>query len=319
MDYIIFDLEWNQSNAAAHKKEENLPFEIIEIGAVKLNENRDMISEFSELIKPQLYHEMHYITSKLIHLQMQELEKGKPFVEVMNRFLDWCGDDCIFCSWGPLDLLELQRNMRYYDMKPLSTVPIKFYDIQKLFSIAYEDKKSRRSLEYAIDMLDIRKDIPFHRAFSDAYYTAEIFDKIEDPDVLELYSFDTFSVPTTKEEEVHIRFKGYDKYITRKFDDKGALLEDKDIMTTHCCRCGKNLKKKVKWYSPNGKHYYAVSYCFRHGYMKSKLRIRKAEDGGIYAVITDKSISQEEAMQLKEKSQKLVEEKIMKKEASKIK
>ena len=78
MDYIIFDLEWNQSSHPGEVDENGntLPFEIVEIGAVKLNENRDMIGEFSELIKPQIYHEMHYITSKLIHLQMKQLEKG---------------------------------------------------------------------------------------------------------------------------------------------------------------------------------------------------------------------------------------------------
>ena len=314
MDYIIFDLEWNQSNTTANKEGENLPFEIIEIGAVKLNDNRDMISEFSELIKPQIYHEMHYITSKLIHLQMEELEKGKPFVEVVNRFLEWCGDDCLFCTWGPLDLLELQRNMKYYGMKPLSDRPIKYYDVQKLFSIAYEDKKSRRSLEYAIDMLNIKKDIPFHRAFSDAYYTAKIFDNIEDPSVLQKVYFDTFTIPETKKEEVHIVFDDYAKYISRKFADKCELLQEKGVMTTRCYLCKRNLKKKIKWFSPNGKHYYAVSYCFRHGFMKSKLRIRKAEDGGVYAVKTSKMISPEEARKISEKRDQIKEIKIQKKE-----
>mgnify|MGYP003334168978 CR=1 FL=1 len=50
----------------------------------------------------------------------------------MEAFLDWCGDDSIFCTWGSLDLLELQRNMKYYNLPPLSTKPIKYYDIQKL-------------------------------------------------------------------------------------------------------------------------------------------------------------------------------------------
>ena len=144
MNYIIFDLEWNQSSGAERQDANGrtLPFEIVEIGAVKLNESRDMIGEFSELVKPQIYHEMHYITSKLIHLQMKQLEKGRPFVEVMEQFLEWCGEDCMFCTWGPLDLLELQRNMEYYGMEPLSDRPVKYLDIQKLFSIAYEDKKS---------------------------------------------------------------------------------------------------------------------------------------------------------------------------------
>lgn len=307
MDYIIFDLEWNQSSHPGEVDENGntLPFEIVEIGAVKLNENRDMIGEFSELIKPQIYHEMHYITSKLIHLQMEQLEKGRPFSEVMEEFLEWCGDDCIFCTWGPLDLLELQRNMRYYGMLPLSDKPIKFYDIQKLFCIAYEDKKSRRSLEYAIDMLGIHKDIPFHRAFSDAYYTAQVFDMIEDPAVLEKVSFDTFILPDSLENEVKIRFMDYEKHISRIFKDKSHLLNDKEITDIKCFHCKRSLKKKMKWFTPNGKHYYSVAYCLRHGYTKSKLRVRKAENGGVYGVKTSKSVSNEEAKQIKEKAKNL--------------
>lgn len=314
MNYIIFDLEWNQSSRSDNSSdtdhdERPLPFEIVEIGAVKLNESRDMISEFSELIKPQIYHEMHYITSKLIHLQMKQLEKGKPFLEVMEQFLEWCGEDCIFCTWGPLDLLELQRNMEYYNLPPLSDRPIRYLDIQKLFSIAYEDKKSRRSLEYAIDMLGIHKDIPFHRAFSDAYYTAQVFDMIEDPEVLEKVSFDTFTLPDCKEKEIYIKFSDYDKYISRTFPDKSKLMNDKEITDVKCFRCGKSLKNKMKWFSPNGKHYYTVAHCFRHGYTKSKLRIRKGEHGGTYTVKTSKCISSEDAKLIKEKAKALKEDK----------
>lgn len=312
MDYIIFDLEWNQCPSSSTDKEEKLPFEIVEIGAVKLNENREMVSEFSELIKPQIYHEMHYITSRLVHLQMEELEKGKPFKEVMERFLEWAGDDCLFCTWGTLDLLELQRNMAYYSMPPLSDRPLRYYDIQKLFSLAYEDGKSRRTLEYAIDMMNIKKDIPFHRAFSDAYYTAKVFDNIEDPDVLEKYSYDTYSVPKTKEQEIYVVFNGYDKYISRLFKDKSALMACKDISCTRCYKCKRNIKKKVNWFTPNGKHYYAVSSCFRHGLMKSKIRVRKA-DGGVYAVKTDKYITKDDMKKLIEKRNKIEEAKKAKK------
>ena len=79
MEYIVLDLEWNQSNTGKEDAVEKLPFEIIEIGAIKLNKERVMVSEFNELIKPQVYHEMHKITSKLIHIQMQELERGRPW------------------------------------------------------------------------------------------------------------------------------------------------------------------------------------------------------------------------------------------------
>ena len=309
MNYIIFDLEWNQGVSHGEKRDKKTPLEIVEIGAVKLNEDREMIGEFSELIKPQIYHEMHNITRKIIHIQMEELEKGKPFEEVMPAFLDWCGEDSLFCTWGTLDLLELQRNMEYYNMKPLSDKPIKYYDIQKLFSLAYEDGKSRRSLEFAIDMLSIKKDIPFHRAFSDAYYTAKVFDKIEDPDVLEKYSFDTYVVPTSLEDEINITFNDYSKIITTTYSDKRNLLDEKRYNTPVCYKCKKRVSKRLKWFSPNGRHYYFVGYCLRHGYMKSKIRIRKAENGGTYAVITNKLITKEQKKELIQKRDEFLQKK----------
>lgn len=298
------DLEWNQGSSS-EPSERLMPFEIIEIGAIKLNNEKKMVGEFNELIKPQVYHEMHKITSKLIHLQMKELAQGQIFQNVMESFREWCGSDYIFCTWGPLDLMELQRNIRYYDLEPISNGPLAFLDVQKLFSIAYEDSKSRRSLEYAIDFLDIEKDIPFHRAFSDAYYTAKVLEKLDDK-VLTYLSYDVFHLPQDKKSEVHVVFDTYAKYISRLFDDKTVAMADKEVSSTRCYYCKKNLKKHLKWFScNNGKHYYAVSYCDVHGFMKSKVRIRKAEDYGVYVVKTDKFISPETVEEIKLKKEKV--------------
>lgn len=292
MNYIVLDLEWNQSSQTAEEAGDSLLFEIIEIGAIKLSENKTMISEFSRLVKPQVYHEMHRITSKLIHMQMQELEKGRPFTEVADDFLKWCGEDYIFCTWGPLDLSELQKNMSYYEMPPLSYGPIRFFDVQKLFSIAYEDQKTRRSLEYAVDFLGIEKDIPFHRAFSDAYYTAKVFAHIKD-EYLRNVSFDTYQAPLTKEDEVFIVFDNYAKYISREFDNKTMLMADREVASTKCYACGKNLRKKMRWFTSNNKNYYCVAHCDKHGYMKAKLRIRKDCNNKLYAVKTLKFVDEE--------------------------
>ena len=179
MNYIVFDLEWNQSSTGKAAEVENLPFEIIEIGAVKLDENGETLQEFSRLIRPVVYREMNQITGELVHLQMKELEKEKAFPEVIHDFLDWCGTEpFLFCTWGSLDLTELQRNMAFYHMEALSEGPIAFLDVQKLFSLAYEDGKSRKALEYAVDNRQLKKDAPFHRAIGDAVYTAEIFREI---------------------------------------------------------------------------------------------------------------------------------------------
>ena len=304
MNYIVMDLEWNQSSTGQEEISKMLPFEIIEIGAIKLNSGRKMVDEFSELIKPQVYHEMHRVTRRLIHLQMEQLEHGRSFTEVMEQFREWCGGDYIFCTWGPLDLTELQRNIRYYDLEPFSDGPIRFLDVQKLFSIAYEDRKSRRSLEYAIDYLKIEKDIPFHRAFSDAYYTAKVL-ALMNEDVLANYSFDVFHLPKDKESEVYVIFDTYAKYISRAFEDKAQALEDKKVMATKCYLCKKGLRRKIRWFSPNGKHYYSVSYCDKHGYMKSKIRIRKAENGLVYIVKTQKFITEPEVAVIRDKQNKV--------------
>ncbi|MGN0279265.1 MAG: exonuclease domain-containing protein [Lachnospiraceae bacterium] len=303
MNYIILDLEWNQSSTGEEEVSKILPFEIIEIGAIKLNNSRTMIDEFSELVKPQVYHEMHRITSKLIHLQMNQLQQGSFFPEVMKRFQDWCGADYIFCTWGPLDLVELQRNIRYYGLEPLADGPFRYLDVQKLFSIAYEDRKSRRTLEYAIDFLNIEKDIPFHRAFSDAYYTAKVLARLEEK-VLSNYSYDVFHLPKDKESEVHVIFDDYAKYISRGFADKTEAIADKTVMGTKCYLCHKGLRKKIRWFTPNGKHYYSVSYCDKHGFMKSKVRIRKSEDDMVYVVKTDKFITEEEVSDIRNRQEK---------------
>mgnify|MGYP002245793809 FL=1 len=179
-------------------------------------------------------------------------------------------------------------------MEPLGKGPVRFYDIQKLFSIAYEDQKVRRSLEYAVDYLQIPKDIPFHRAISDAVYTARVFQMIKDPIALQRVSFDTFQLPENHRSEVHVVFDNYAKYISRPFPDKEALMADKEVLSTRCYLCHHNLRKKVRWFSPNGKHYYSLSWCDKHGWMKGKIRVKKAEDDMVYAVKTTKLVGEKE-------------------------
>ena len=48
VNYIVFDLEWNQAADLRTRRASSLLFEIIEIGAVKLNEKREHIDDFHE-------------------------------------------------------------------------------------------------------------------------------------------------------------------------------------------------------------------------------------------------------------------------------
>lgn len=304
MNYIVLDLEWNQASDPHDDRSRMLAFEIVEIGAVKLNSRMEITDRFQEMIRPQVYEEMHKITEKLIGIHMKDLDNCRSFVDVMRDFLKWCGKDAMFATWGPQDLTELQRNMKFFGMESLGKGPLRFYDVQKLFSIAYEGGKSRRSLEYAVDFLQIEKEIPFHRAVSDAWYTGRVMQMIKDPVALQRISFDTFSLPENHKQEVHVVFDTYAKYISRPFADKEELLSDREVVSTRCYLCHRNLRKKIRWFSPNGKHYYSVSFCEKHGYMKGKIRVKKSEDDRYYAVKTTKFVSEEEMKQIQERKER---------------
>ncbi|MBP3814191.1 MAG: exonuclease domain-containing protein [Butyrivibrio sp.] len=304
-NYVVFDLEWNQGDAPFVREDgKTLTFEIVEIGAVKLNENREKIGEFSRLIKPQVHTHMHRITGKLIHLSMEDLAKGDMFQDVARDFLEFCGEDVKFCTWGPLDLTELQRNLDFYGMPLLSDRPIAFYDVQKLYSLAYDDGKSRKALEAAVDEIRIPKDIPFHRALADAEYTAKIFRTFGEKTLTKI-SFDTYVTPKTKKQEIRIVFDTYAKYISREFLNKEDILKNVDIMSTKCYICKKNIRRKVKWFTPNGKHYYSAAFCDKHGFMKAKVRIKKAENGNLFVVKTCRFISNEDVEEMKKKQHKI--------------
>ena len=59
MAYIVFDMEWNQPMCAAQpmkgKNGVKLSGEIMQIGAIKLNENCEIIGDFSLCVKLHFY------------------------------------------------------------------------------------------------------------------------------------------------------------------------------------------------------------------------------------------------------------------------
>ena len=298
MNYVVIDLEWNQPIDGRSNEERELCFEIIEIGAVMLNEKRQQIGDFSRVIKPQVYKKMNSYTKGIVNIPTFELEHGEPFPDTMKEFLEWCGEDYIFCTWGSGDLVELQRNMKYYGMKNLAKEPFPYLDVQKLYGLDYEGKKTARSLEYAVSSLGIKQEVPYHRAFGDAYYTGKILSAIRNEELLTRYSYDTFHIPKTRAAELHVSFPGYEKYISRGFPDKIAAMQDREVLSSRCILCGKKLRKCVRNFTPGGKYYLNVAFCEEHGYMKSKIRLKKTDGGRVYVIKTQKMISADEMAEI---------------------
>ena len=156
MKYIVLDLEWNQP-AAKNKEVKDLPFEIIEIGAVKLDENFQMLDRFQSIVRPVVYPQLNHISSQITGFTTPQLQYGPRFPKVYEAFQKWCGtEDFYFCTWGCSDLTELQRNMKHYDI-PLLPRPVLYYDLQEVFGILNQDEAHRRSLEYAVEFYRIKK------------------------------------------------------------------------------------------------------------------------------------------------------------------
>ena len=203
MNYIVFDLEWNQSPGGKKYSNSRLPFEIIEIGAVKMNEQREVVDVFQRLVKPQVYNWIHDSIHEVIHVDYKDLADGVLFPQAVEEFLDWCGEERVFCTWGNQDVMELQRNMKYYGLLKKIKGPVTYYDAQKIYGICYKEDPCRRSLEYAIDKMRLPKAQEFHRALTDAKYTGEIFKRLDMQVVLANPSIDVYQNPKTKKEEIY--------------------------------------------------------------------------------------------------------------------
>ena len=300
-NYIVFDLEWNQCPFGKGRENKKIPFEIVEIGAVKLNKEKQIIDKFQCAVRPMVYKKLHFRTKEIIGMDIATLEKGEFFYRAIKDFLAWCGNNAAFATWGAMDLMELQRNMKYYGLMGLLKGPIPFFDVQKLFSLQFEDGKSRRALEYAIDYLQLEKDRDFHRAFADAYYTAEVLEAIGDEIIYKNYSIDVYQNPKNKEDEIRAVFERYSKFISREFLSKEEAMKDRDVINGKCFICGKALRKKVRWFSSSPKNYHSVWFCTRHGNIKGKIRMKKTEEDNFYVVKTLKITDEDEVNIIREK------------------
>ena len=307
MNYIVFDLEWNQCPQGKARENPRLPFEIVEIGAIKLNENMEEIGRFHELIRPLVYHRLHKKTQEVIHLNDAELVHKRTFSPVIRDFFKWCGEDFEFVTWGSLDLTELQRNMDYYRIQNPLPLPLYYYDLQKMFSLLYDDGKSRSSLEDAVEFLHVPKDHAFHRAFDDTYYTAEIMKRMDMKSVCRYESVDYHRLPQDRAAEIEIDFGTYRKYVSREFSSKEEVLADKKVTAMRCVHCGLPVFKRVKWFSAGANMYLSLVQCPRHGYTKGKIRLKKAPDGGCFAVKTIKSADSESVSSIREKQEAVKE------------
>ncbi len=181
MHYIVLDLEFNQEPSSLNISADKLsvcPFEIIQIGAIKLDSEQNAVATFNRYIKPSIYLKVNDFISELTGITTQKLMSEKEFPLNLDDFIQFMGDDCVLCTWGMTDIKELYRNALFHSYN-LNRLPDMVINLQPYASIYLKQStKKLLSLQAAVEALSIAISYPFHNALYDAYYTAQLFKKL---------------------------------------------------------------------------------------------------------------------------------------------
>lgn len=266
MNYIVFDLEFNMFFKFNEGDYANptLKNEIIQIGAVKLDERLESIDEFNSIIRPVIYKRINPYVKKKTTINTRQVNQGSPFVQTIEGFYSWLGEDSILCSWGHDDILGLRDNSQFFGFNSLSFN--RFINIQQIY-MDFGGLNKQPSLESAVAALEIEKKSPFHDALSDAFYTAEIFKRVYD-----------FS------EKVIINWEKVQRENEEKIRELKTILDKESIS---CPQCNSILEKNKE--VTKAKKYFAHGYCD-----KCQLPIRHisriTQSHGEYRIISKNSI-----------------------------
>ena len=105
---VLFDLEWNIGYQPYtfnyHGVQQTFRGEIIEIGAVKIDEDANVLDTFSIHLRPRIFRKLQHHIAKVTGLTQADLDRGEPIVQGLRRFMKWCGPDAEFAEWGMDDV-----------------------------------------------------------------------------------------------------------------------------------------------------------------------------------------------------------------------
>ena len=282
MQYIVLDMEWNQPWPGSHTAKKPLPSpmrgEIVQIGAVRLLENRTVADEFQILIQPKYFKKMNRKVSSLTGIKDAVLrESGVPFPEAMARFRAWCGGESIFLTWGFDDITILKENLALYGMD--DSWASRWYNAQLIFNAQTDGSGAQKALSTAMQMMDIAPTRAAHDALGDAYHTALVCQHLRLADGIAAYEaavqahengFHGAELPGCVRRAV---FHGY--------ADKTAALGAMSGQENRCPVCGEQMTAG-KWYPQQGRRYLSRARCETDG--EFYIRIRLVQEDGTLRV-----------------------------------
>ena len=283
MQYIVLDMEWNQPWPGTYAAKRVLPVkirgEIIQIGAVRVTDRQIVGDEFQVLIKPKVYRKLNKKVSSLTGIKDAQLAHfGVPFPEAIEQFRSWCGDDCVFLTWGFDDIGILKENMALHSLD--SSWVDRWYNAQMIFNAQTDGSTSQKALKTAMEMAGVESSRPAHDALGDAYHTAILCTRLDLPRGMAEYG---------KAVEKHENgFHGAELpgCISRKvyhgFSDKDAALMALGNQENRCPQCGQ-VMTHGRWVTQQSRRYMTMSQCPEHGRFLIRVKLAPEEDGTVKA------------------------------------
>ena len=279
MNYIVMDMEWNQPWPGSPSAKKVLPVqirgEIIQIGAVRVTENQDVMDEFQILIKPKYYRHLNRRVSKLTGIKETRLrEEGVPFAEAIESFRAWCGEDIVFLTWGFDDIGILRENLQLHGLDTDWTE--KWYNAQMIFNAQTDGSTAQKALKTAMEMFEIEATRPAHDALGDAYHTAQICARLDLKKGAAEYD------QALKSHENGFHGAELPGCIARKvfydYADKRAALSAMAGEENICPICGSRMLGS-RWFAQPGHRYMDLATCPEDGKFLIRVRLSQQPDG----------------------------------------
>ena len=269
---IVLDMEWNQPLSAdsplAIKLCTRMPFEIIQIGAVKLETGE----QFKATCCLQQYRILSPRISKLTGITKQDVRSGETFQDAMVRFREFCGEDPILLTWGFNDIPILRQNLTFYGLDTAFTN--RYYNLQIMFNQQFDPGEVVRGLSFAVEFFNLTVDSSYHDGLNDAAYTAEVAKYIdiekgmEDyPDYLKYFEGDGDQAFLDC-----VRYANYTRFET--FED---MMNDPRIIETKCPHCGSVAEPPPPVLPEAGKIVWTVK-CPEHGEFMARVSFKRNRD-----------------------------------------
>lgn len=271
MHYIVIDLEWNQTyheKAVATQKALSIRLrgEVIQIGAVKLDEQLRIVGSYRITVKPRFYKKIHRHVMRLTGIDQAQLDRGAPLSEAMDSFHRFCGDDAIFLTWGPDDMPMLADNLRANKLS--YSFLDRYYDMQPMFNRETDGEKRQRSLEYAMEHFGIEMNLPAHDALNDALFTAKVAQRLNIAEGIRAadvktgeYLFEALLGDADSGEE--------------GFTTPDRAMAHPTVASPVCPLCGKPLTLKEPLLHAKGQKYTALYACEADGEMMMQASVKR--------------------------------------------